>query len=78
MSIRPPLTDMPTIEAAAAALRRGDTTSVALTDACLSVIERRSQSLGAFITVTADEARDAARDADRERAAGIEIGRAHV
>ena len=77
MSIRPPLTDMPTIEAAAAALRRGDTTSVALTDACLSVIERRSQSLGAFITVTADEARNAARDADRERAAGIDRGPLH-
>ena len=68
---------MPTIEAAARALRSGTTTSVALTDACLAVIEAQSQALGAFITVTADEAREAAHAADRERAAGHDRGPLH-
>ena len=40
--------DAPTIAATAAALRRGETTSVALTDACLRRIAQYDSAINAF------------------------------
>jgi len=50
-----------------AALRRGDTTSSELVEHYLARIESLSYRLGAFVTVTADEARSAARAVDSGR-----------
>ena len=58
-------------------LRSGALTSVALTEACLAHIASRNDELRAFITVTADSARAAAADADRELAAGHDRGPLH-
>jgi aspartyl-tRNA(Asn)/glutamyl-tRNA(Gln) amidotransferase subunit A len=66
----PPL-DMVT---AAHRLRTGNLTSVALTEACLAQIAARNDELRAFIALTADSALAAARDADRELAAGYDRG----
>jgi aspartyl-tRNA(Asn)/glutamyl-tRNA(Gln) amidotransferase subunit A len=66
-----------TIATAAHALRRGDTTSAALTDACLRAIETRDSSINAFITVLADEARAQAAQADRELKGGPDRGPLH-
>ena len=73
-----------TIAAAAEALRAGRVgsrvtsrfTSVELTTAALSQIDRY-QHLGAFITVTAGQAMEQARTADRELATGIDRGPLH-
>ena len=46
----------------AAALRRGETTSTALVEHYLDRVRRLSGGLGAFVTVTGDRARAAARD----------------
>jgi amidase len=48
----------------AAALRAGEVSSVELTEHYLSRVERLDEQVGAFITVTADEARSRAREAD--------------
>jgi len=58
-------------------LRAGEVTSEALTEACLANIEARNDALRVFITVTAGEARQSARRADAERAAGIDRGPLH-
>ncbi len=63
------LTDL-TIAAAADALRRGDFTAVALTEAHLAAIAAENPRLNAFITVTAEAALDRAAAADRALAAG--------
>jgi aspartyl-tRNA(Asn)/glutamyl-tRNA(Gln) amidotransferase subunit A len=63
--------------AAGRQLRSGALTSAALTEACLEHIARRNDELRAFITVTADSARAAAADADRELAAGRDRGPLH-
>ncbi len=51
-------------------LERGDFSSLDVTDALLERIEKYDGDLNAFITVTADKARRAARRADEQRAAG--------
>ena len=74
---RGPSAALPTIADAAARLRDGRTTAVELVERCLDAIARRDGELNAFITVTADEARGAAAQADRERAAGRPLGPLH-
>ncbi len=53
-----------TLSAAADLLRTGEAASVELTEACLARIEQVDPALRAFLTVTADLARAAAREAD--------------
>ena len=76
------MTDSPalvnlSISEAAAALRRGDTTSVALTQATLARINQTEPTLQAYATVAASRAQAAAEQADRELAAGRDRGRLH-
>jgi aspartyl-tRNA(Asn)/glutamyl-tRNA(Gln) amidotransferase subunit A len=66
-----------TIAQLAQALRSRDVTAAAVTDQCLEVIRDRNPSLNAFITVFADSARDDARRADDEIAAGQYRGPLH-
>src|SRR5262245_6778064 len=54
----------------AAMLRRRETTAVDVTEACLGTIRERDGATHAFVTVTADDARAAARAADAALAAG--------
>src|SRR6187431_3587246 len=68
---------MKTIVEAAAQVGSGKVTSEKLTEECLSVIEALNPKLNAFITVTADEALQQARQADKEIAAGRRIGPLH-
>ncbi|MEO7158710.1 MAG: amidase [Vicinamibacterales bacterium] len=68
---------MNTIVDAAAQVASGRVTSEKLTEQCLSVIEALNPKLNAFITVTADEALQHARQADKEIAAGRRIGPLH-
>jgi aspartyl-tRNA(Asn)/glutamyl-tRNA(Gln) amidotransferase subunit A len=58
-------------------LRAGTTTAVEMTDACLRAIEEQDATLNAFILVLADEARQQAREADAELAAGHDRGPLH-
>jgi amidase len=58
----------------AAALARGELTSVELVEHYLARIERLDGELGAFVTVTADQARDAAARADGQRAEARRAG----
>jgi aspartyl-tRNA(Asn)/glutamyl-tRNA(Gln) amidotransferase subunit A len=66
-----------TIVEAAAAIRRGDTTSAALTAGCLDAITRDDRRINAFITVLAEAAIRDAGTADRELAAGQDRGPLH-
>ncbi len=66
-----------TIGEVAAKLRSGETTSAALTELMLDRIEKHNPTLNAFITVTPELARDAARQADAELAAGRDRGPLH-
>jgi aspartyl-tRNA(Asn)/glutamyl-tRNA(Gln) amidotransferase subunit A len=68
--------DTPPLDLVTAAhrLRTGEVTSVALTEACLAQIAARNSDLHAFIAVTAESALAAARDADRDLAAGYDRG----
>lgn len=66
-----------TISAAAVALRSGQTTSAALVEACLQAIDRNNPWTNAFIRVTADEARAAAKRMDEERESGRDRGPLH-
>ncbi len=70
-------TDAPTIATVAPRIARGETTSTQLTEECLATIERLNPTLNAFITVCAEEALAAARDADRDIAAGRYRGLLH-
>jgi aspartyl-tRNA(Asn)/glutamyl-tRNA(Gln) amidotransferase subunit A len=63
-----------TIRAAADALRRGVTTSTALTRALLDRAQLLNETLGAFVTITAESAMAAAEQADRDFAAGTDAG----
>ena len=62
---------------AAESLRARRVSSVELTTAALARIERLDPTLKAFITVTADQALDQARQADAARAAGEDRGPLH-
>ncbi len=66
-----------TIDELRGALARGETTSAQLTEQCLERIAADNPRLNALITVTADAARDAARAADRARAAGAAVSALH-
>ncbi len=71
-----PLTDLGVAEAAGA-IRRGDTTSIALVEACLARIASTDRELLAWVTVEADVARSAARACDAASAAGRPSGPLH-
>ena len=66
-----------TIADAAPRLAKGQLKSEKLTEECLSQIEALNPKLNAFITVTADEALKAARDADKDSAGGRYRGPLH-
>src|SRR5438067_7345806 len=68
---------MTTIEEFGRRLRARRTTSAQVTEECLQRIEADNPRLNAFIRVTADEAREQAREADREMAAGHDRGPLH-
>ena len=65
------LTDLP-LSAARDGLRRGDFTSVELVDAHLDAIGALNPRLNAFITVTAEQAREEAAAADKARDGGAD------
>jgi len=69
--------DPQTIAALARRLRAGEVTSEAVTTDCLTAIAQRNTATSAYITVTAELALAQARQADRERAAGLERGPLH-
>jgi aspartyl-tRNA(Asn)/glutamyl-tRNA(Gln) amidotransferase subunit A len=58
-------------------LRARQTSAEEVTELCLSRIAADNGRLNAFILVTADQARQQARDADRELAAGRDLGPLH-
>lgn len=66
-----------TIAALALALQSRELTAEAITERCLNAIAERNPSLNAFITVLADAAREEARHADGEIAAGRYRGPLH-
>ena len=68
--------DLP-IDRAAAALRDGTLTAVALVEAHLDRVAQRDRAIGAFVHVSADGARMAARAADADLAAGRDRGPLH-
>lgn len=63
-----------TIVEAANRLRESHTTSVDLVEGCLDAIARLNDTLNAFITVAAADARRAAQHADQRRAHGVPVG----
>ena len=66
-----------TITEAAAALRARKLSSAELVEDALRTIERHNPELNAFITVTADAARERARELDRELSNGSDRGPLH-
>jgi len=66
-----------TIAQARVALRQRQVSSVQLVEGCLREIDRRNPELNAFLTITADEALEAARAADAELAQGRDRGPLH-
>ncbi|MFB8277607.1 amidase [Nocardia colli] len=66
-----------TITAAATAIRTGEISPVELVDAVLRRAEQVEPRLGAYVTVTADRARSAARAAEREISGGRYRGPLH-
>ncbi len=70
-------TEPRTITSLATLLSTGDVSVATVIDRCLDVIAKRDPAINAFITVLADEARQAARDADAEIAAGRYRGPLH-
>lgn len=70
-------TDAQTIADLSRALKARRTTAEAVLDRCLQRIGERNQTLNAFIAVFEDEAREQARNADREIAAGTYRGPLH-
>jgi aspartyl-tRNA(Asn)/glutamyl-tRNA(Gln) amidotransferase subunit A len=69
--------DPQTIAELSRALKGGDTTAEAVLEQCLGRIAERNPTLNAFITVFEGEAREQARMADREIAAGKHRGPLH-
>src|SRR4051812_25641024 len=74
---RPMAAESPTIAALSRALEAREVTSEALTERCLEQIAEREPSINAFIMVLADQAREQARAADRDLAAGRRRGPLH-
>jgi aspartyl-tRNA(Asn)/glutamyl-tRNA(Gln) amidotransferase subunit A len=70
------LTNLGVIEAAGA-IRRGETTSTELVDACLDRISSTDDALQAWVTVDAEGAAAAARERDADVRAGRPLGRLH-
>jgi aspartyl-tRNA(Asn)/glutamyl-tRNA(Gln) amidotransferase subunit A len=68
---------MTTISEVTPRVAAGQVTSEKLTEECLSKIQQLNPTLNAFITVTADDALQQARHADKEIAAGRRIGPLH-
>ncbi|WP_212907691.1 amidase [Streptomyces sp. TS71-3] len=66
-----------TVAALAALLRGGGTTAADLTERALEAVARLDALLGTFVTVDAEGARRAARQADEELAAGHDRGPLH-
>ena len=66
-----------TITEAAAHIRTGHTTAAEFVERCLDSITRRDRQLNAFISVSADDARAAARRADAQIATGQAVGVLH-
>lgn len=66
-----------TITSLGAELRRGDVTSVELTDECLKTISAYDSELNAFITVCEHDARESAKALDEELARGKDRGPLH-
>ena len=73
------MTDLTTLSIADAGrlMARGEITSSALTDAFLKRIDSVDHKIASFITVTADVARSAARQADTEMKGGVRRGPMH-
>jgi len=69
--------DPRTIAELARALRARELTALTVTERCLHAIAEQDRSLNAFITVLSDEAREQARQADTEIAAGRHRGPLH-
>jgi aspartyl-tRNA(Asn)/glutamyl-tRNA(Gln) amidotransferase subunit A len=69
--------ELTTITSLASSLRARQVTAEAVVDECLRQIAERDSAINAFITVLADDAREAARAADREIAAGHYRGPLH-
>ncbi|MEL6985412.1 MAG: amidase family protein, partial [Actinomycetota bacterium] len=69
----PPLT----LTDAAAGLRDGAWTSVELTRRCLAITEALDETVGAFVTSTAESAMADAARADDELASGVDHGPLH-
>lgn len=67
----------PTIAELAAALRRQETTAVALAEQALATLETQGKALNAVVTTTADLALAQARRADTELAGGVDRGPLH-
>lgn len=72
-----PGAEVPTLATLVARLSRGEVRAERLVEDCLAVIEARQPELNAFITITAEEALAAARQADRDAAAGRISGPLH-
>ena len=70
------LHDLSALEAAAA-IRRREVSSSELVAHCLDRIQRLDGELGAFVTVTAEAAREQARQADAQVASGAELPPLH-
>ena len=66
-----------TIEEFGRRFRAREVTSAQVTEECLQRIEADNPRLNAFILVMADDARQQARDADRQLAAGNDLGPLH-
>jgi aspartyl-tRNA(Asn)/glutamyl-tRNA(Gln) amidotransferase subunit A len=66
-----------TIAEVARALKERSSTAEAITERCLERIAERDTSINAFVTVLADQARQQAREADREIASGNWRGPLH-
>jgi aspartyl-tRNA(Asn)/glutamyl-tRNA(Gln) amidotransferase subunit A len=69
--------DALTADAFGRMLRAGEISALELTEACLRRIEADNPRFNAFVLVMADEAREQARQADRELAAGLDRGPLH-
>jgi aspartyl-tRNA(Asn)/glutamyl-tRNA(Gln) amidotransferase subunit A len=83
LAVRPPAagrqsqSDSPHLDEFGRRLRAGSTSALETTEACLRRIEESNEALNAFILVMGDEARQQAREADAELAAGHDRGPLH-